>query len=78
MIDKLTGEQLIAILSLFGLLILGHFLLFEPLPASNATLLATIVGALATNLTVVAGKKALDVIKSSGPDAVINTNSTTP
>ena len=76
--DRITGEQIIAGLALIGLIILGHVLIFQQLPQNNATILATIVGALAGAVTVSAGKKAADKINSTGPGGTITTNTETP
>lgn len=70
--EKITGEQIIAGFALIGLIVLGHVLIFQALPQNNATILATIVGALAGAVTVSAGKKVADKITSSGPDTTIN------
>ena len=51
---------------------LGAGLEFMPIPASNSTLLAAIIGALAGALTVAGGSKIADKLTTSnGPDATI-------
>jgi hypothetical protein len=69
-VEKISGEQTIAGLALIGLVGLGAILVFFPLPPSNATILATIVGALAGALTVAGGKKFADAITSTGSGTI--------
>lgn len=76
--ERVTGEQIIAAIALLGLIVLGHVLVFNTLPPANATILATIVGALAGALTVAGGKKAIDAVKTTGGTTTINTGDTPP
>jgi outer membrane lipoprotein SlyB len=70
-----TAQTVLAMLALAILGILGGIMAFVPVPASNATLLATIVGALAGALTVAGGQKLADKITSStGSNATITTD----
>lgn len=71
--EKINGDQAIALLSLAGLVAIGSTLIFFSVPTPNSELLATIAGALANNLTVGGGaKRAMESIKATGPGATIN------
>lgn len=74
-----SAQAVLAGLAIVGLGVLGTLMVFMPVPGSNTTLLATIVGAMAGALTVSAGGKIADKItSSSGPNAVVQPDATPP
>jgi len=76
---KPTAQETLAIIALLILGGLGAGLLYVPIPPSNATTIAVIVGALASAITIAGGQKLADrLTQSTGPDATITTESPKP
>jgi hypothetical protein len=61
-----SAQTVLAAAALLILGILGALLVFHSVPPANATLLATIVGALAGALTVAGGSKLADKLAAPG------------
>ena len=67
-----SAQAMLAALALVGLGVIGTLMCFVPVPVSNTTILATIVGAFAGAATMSVGGKIADKItNSSGPNASV-------
>lgn len=74
-----SSQGLLAGTALLGLILLGGVMIFVPVPPANATLVATAIGALASTATIVGGQKLADKLTTStGPNATIQPEASTP